>query len=383
MPDYDFIFAGAGAAGLSLARSLLKSEALRGKKILLVEPDNKRQNDRTWCFWHPHAYGMESIAIRQWNQLQFVSSRMERVFQLAPYSYWMVRGIDYYDWMGKELTSTQVTRIIGRVEQVQDGSDSAVVWVDGIAYRADWVFDSRPPVFDVDNEKYHYLKQHFLGYLIETDQDVFDPQIPTLFDFRTPQNDLMRFFYVLPLSKRQALVEYTLFSAEVLEMGAYRKALSDYLRDVLHLKIYRVLEEEMGVIPMTDHPLPRQLGQRVLAIGTRGGRVKPSSGYAFKRIQEDSISIVTSLEQFGHPFVNSQSPGRYRLFDSIMLQVMLRNGGMMSAIFTKLFQNNSIQRIFAFLDERNTILQDLRLIASLPWLPFLRALWRIRVLKKI
>ena len=140
---------------------------------------------------------------------------------------------------------------------------------------------------------------------------------------------------------------------------------------------------ENGVIPMSDQPLPRKLGERILAVGTLGGRVKPSSGYAFLRIQKDSEAIVRSLIQYSNPFNLPDSPSRYHLFDSIMLQVMLRHGGKMHHIFTELFRNNPIQQIFGFLDEDQSFIQDIKILASLPPLPFIKALLRLKLLGRV
>ena len=48
---YEYIIAGAGLAGLSLAYKIRKDQSLNGKSILLVDKDHKNKNDRTWCFW--------------------------------------------------------------------------------------------------------------------------------------------------------------------------------------------------------------------------------------------------------------------------------------------------------------------------------------------
>ena len=62
--------------------------------------------------------------------------------------------------------------------------------------------------------------------------------------------------------------------------------------DVLKISDYTLCSEERGAVPITDDPLVRTLGQRVMAIGARAGRIKPSTGYAFMRVQKDSEEIV-------------------------------------------------------------------------------------------
>ncbi|MDA9638819.1 lycopene cyclase, partial [bacterium] len=48
---YDFIIAGAGCSGLSLLYKILQTPSLQNKSILVIDKDQKKNNDRTWCFW--------------------------------------------------------------------------------------------------------------------------------------------------------------------------------------------------------------------------------------------------------------------------------------------------------------------------------------------
>ncbi len=154
-----------------------------------------------------------------------------------------------------------------------------------------------------------------------------------------------------------------------------RTALRAYL-DEIGAGNYRVLETERGVIPMTDHPFPRRLGRRILAIGTRGGRVKPSTGYAFARIQRDSERIVASLLRHGHPFAIPADSLRHRLHDSVLLEILAKEPQLVRPIFTDIFKKNPIQRVLKFLDGRTPWWQDLPIMAAHSPAPFFRAIWR-------
>ncbi len=385
MKTYNFILVGGGAAGLSLAYALCQS-SLKDQKILIIDRDRKTHNDRTWCFWTEQDTPFEHLLYHTWDQVEFASDTFQQVYDLHPYRYKMLRGIDFYEGMRANLSERpNIEFYQGSVEEVQDSNNAAQVLVEEEAFQGSWVFDSifKPSDYANGPKGYHYLKQDFKGWEIETPTDAFNPGVVTLFDFRTPQKGEMRFFYILPFSKRRALVEYTLFSANLLQPHEYDRAISDYLENVRQIPQYRIRAVESGVIPMTDMPFPRQLGKRIMAIGTKGGRVKPSSGYAFLRIQQDSAAIVRSLAEYGHPFDVQQSPWRYHQFDTIMLQVMLRQGERTQEIFTRLFQNNPIQRIFRFLDETAPAAENLKLLASLPSLPFLKALLRVKLLHRI
>jgi lycopene beta-cyclase len=134
---------------------------------------------------------------------------------------------------------------------------------------------------------------------------------------------------------------------------------------------------------MTDHPFPRRLGQRVMSIGTKGGRVKPSTGYAFLRIQRDSAAIVQSLVQHDQPFELPARHGRFAVHDSILLNIMTHYPDDLKPIFTIMFKHNPIQRVFRFLDETAAFPEEMRFIASLPPWRFLQALFRLKVLRRV
>ena len=125
------------------------------------------------------------------------------------------------------------------------------------------------------------------------------------------------------------------------------------------------------------------LDRELVALVGKGGLVKPSTGYAFKRMQRDAQAIVASLVQYGNPFQITHSPRRYWFYDRLLLQILYRQGQKMKPIFVQLFARNPIARIFHFLDEDAPLAQDLALIASLPPWPFLKALFRVMILKKI
>jgi len=376
MIDYDYAILGGGASGLSLALALAQSP-LRIGTILLAEKDSKDRNDRTWCYWTRHDTPLDKIRYMVWHNIRFASGDIDLKIPLQPYRYQMIRGKDFYSYMRRELLRFPNIKILtGRVDSWEDGEESVKVWVDGEVFNASWVFESRLNQADIqpDPTRYHYLKQHFTGWEIEADAPVFDPDKVTMFDLRTHQSSGFGFFYILPFSHSHALVEFTLFSTDLLPPEEYEQALQDYITKRLGIRQYQIKEVETGVIPMTDHPFPRQLGRHVLSIGTRGGRVKPSTGYAFSRIHKDSQAIVSSLVSQNHPFDIPPDSRRHKLYDTLMLDVFAGPDNSLNQIMTSMFTRNPIQRVFRFLDEQTTIWEDFRLLISLPPMPFLKAL---------
>jgi lycopene beta-cyclase len=374
---YDVILAGGGLAALCLACQLQRS-ALRDRSILIVDRERKERNDRTWCFWTDRPTPFDAITYRSWDRLRFITQDVATTIDLGTYRYQMIRGIDLYRFARHTLTTgARLEQMHGTVDWIRDGRDQALVSVDGRIYGGGWVFDSRfrcAPPAPRDPAHYHDLRQQFTGWHIATTRPAFTPEAPTLLDFRTPQRDGMRFLYVLPFTPRQALVEYVACTVAPVGREEHERALATYLMDVLGITCYDVVDREGGAGALTDRPFPRRIGAHVMAIGALGGRVKPSSGYAFTRIQQDSAAIVRSLLQQGHPFAVPPAARRYRRYDAALLDIIDRRHAQVVPIFTAMFTRNPIARIFRFLDEQSSLRDDLRLAVTLPPNMALRAL---------
>jgi lycopene beta-cyclase len=230
------------------------------------------------------------------------------------------------------------------------------------------VFDSRfnRSAFKPDPTHYHVIKQQFKGWEIEAIGQPFNPEIATFMDFRMPQQDGTHFLYVLPLSEHCALVESVLCSTTPVHWDCCDQALQDYLTSMLGITSYTILREERGINPLTDWRFPREVGKHIMAIGTYGGMVKPSTGYAFLRMQADSSAIIHSLLKVGHPFNKSSSPRRYRFFDAVMLEIMSYHPERIGPIFLSLFKQNPASRIFRFLDEGASFGENALMLPTIP-----------------
>lgn len=380
MPKYDYIIAGGGCAGLSLAYQISRSK-LRNKKVLIIDKSVKNTNDRTWSFWHQEATHFDHLFYRQWQQIRFINQEYNEVHELKDWRYSMLRGIDFYEYIYEELAQNpNIDKLYATIEELGEEDERVFVQTNEGRYEGDWLFNScfKDEALAKEPTRYHYLLQHFLGWVIEVEEDIFTPDCPTMFDFRTQQAEEVRFLYTLPFSKNKALVEYTIFGRELYTQDFYEKELKQYLEAVLKLKSYKIHEVEKGCIPMYDHPFETFPSPRTVHIGTLGGRAKPSTGYAFLRIQEQSRQLVKALLETGKPQYTIQDYSRYQYYDTLLLNILRDKGDRISDIFTEMFKNNPIQRIFRFLDASASPYDDFRIMWSVPWQPFLEAIWKTR-----
>ncbi len=362
---------------MSLLMRMMREPFFSSKKILIIDGSDKTVNDRTWCFWEKEAGLFESIVHHRWERVNFFSELFSATLTISPYQYKMIRAIDLYSLVREE--SAKHTNIEWRYEKVSEidgtGSKAGLVLATE-TITADWIFNSilfeDDPVTPPGGKGYNLL-QHFKGWMIETNEDHFDPSVATYMDFRVNQDEGTTFMYMLPVSKRKALIEYTLFTEKLLSPDKYETALKEYIRSYLQISEYKIEHEESGVIPMTNRHFPQQRG-RVVYMGIAGGQVKGSSGYAFQFIQKRTAAICKELCAGGNRFNRwSLQQRKFQLYDSVLLNVLHYQKMKGDKIFSKIFQKNPTERVLRFLDNETNLWEDLQIMQTMPATIFLPA----------
>lgn len=372
--QYDYIIAGAGCAGLSLLLRIIRNPALSNKRILLIDKDAAKSNDRTWCFWEKEPGFFEDLVYRQWSRLDFFGEDHEAELDISPYHYKMIRGQDFYTYCFSEIKKyPQVDFLYGEIEDIvtKDGRPFIRLTNQTLDAGNALVFTSiyqRPPSHKNDT----VLLQHFKGWVIETEQPVFVTHKATLMDFRVHQQYGTSFSYVLPFNERTALVEYTLFTPSLLEKEQYDKELNDYITHQLLINTYAIKEEEYGVIPMTSFSYPFYK-DGVYHIGTAGGQTKASTGYTFRFIQKQSQQIADCLAADRSLLAIPATPSRFRFYDNTLLHILYHNQLPGKKIFSDLFRKNAPTRVLRFLDNESSFSDEWKIVSSLPAWPFLKA----------
>lgn len=371
---YNYIISGSGLAGMSLLMRMMEDPFFDDKQILVVDKTPKQQNDRTWCFWEREQGVFESIVHHQWSLLDFFSKDHTATLEIDPYRYKMIRGIDFYQTVQrKAITKSNVHFHYEEVKSIGNENGKAVLTLPSGKITADYIFNSilfqEPKVATHE----YMLLQHFKGWVIETPTPVFDPGKATFMDFRVSQVEGTTFMYVLPVTENKALVEYTLFTEKILPQEKYEEELVQYLSQYLDIETFTIEHEEFGIIPMTNHVFPSVDG-KVIYIGIAGGQAKGSSGYAFQFIQKRTAAIVNDLKNDLIPHTdNSFSVRKFRLYDSVLLNVLHHKKLNGDKIFAAIFRKNPPQRVLRFLDNETSLWDDLHIMNSVPTGIFLKA----------
>lgn len=366
MKQFDYIIAGAGAAGLTLAYLLMGDEDKK-KSLLIIDKDPKSTNDRTWCFWEKDKNLLESIVYKRWQKAQIKTSDWTKDYKLHPFEYKMIRGIDFYDFMRKSLDNSQVTWV---QEDIISIDNNGRVKTDKSEYHGSLVFNSCFQYESLQKTTSNTLLQHFKGQVIKTEHPTFNIETATYMDFSIDQEGDCRFGYVLPFDERTALVEYTVFSKDLLSQEVYKDRLNQYIQKITTDQ-YEVLEEEFGVIPMTDHNFQIRQSDYVFNIGINGGFAKPSTGYTFLRGQQILKKMAQNIQNGLKPddALPFQS-ARFKKYDATLLEVLSNGQFTGEEIFGRLFQKNGIHAMFKFLDEETHLAEEMKIMSSTPLLQF-------------
>jgi lycopene beta-cyclase len=354
---------------------MIESGKFSDKKILLVDKEQKNKNDRTWCFWETSPGLFENCVYKQWEKMWFHDLGFSKLLDILPYKYKMIRGIDFYNHCFSIINKQKNIEIVyGDVKEIANENEKATVIINNQKLEADYIFNSILFGTPELKKNEHYLLQHFKGWIIETLAPSFNTSEATMMDFRVEQNGGTTFVYIMPLTETKALIEYTLFTASLLKPEEYDEALKAYISIYLKIDKYSLLEEEFGLIPMTNHRFPGS-NERIINIGTAGGQTKASSGYTFKFIQKHSKVIIDALIKTGNPDTSLFSK-RFHFYDSVLLEVLAGKKLSARQIFTPIIKKNKPQHLLRFMDNESSLSEDLRIISSLPTLPFLKAAFK-------
>lgn len=370
--DVDLLILGGGCAGLSLGiRLAALSEGC--PRTLILERRSQYAHDRTWCFW-----GEEGVASHPWAQHSW--ERMH--LQLGPETLSIPCGDTPYHMLPSHHFYSVATHVIEASSHVELQMDSAITDMpekkDGLwhvqtsqgSVRAARVIDTRPPA-EV-NAGDATLWQSFSGIEVETSVDCFDASQIELMDFAPPHPSFVGFTYLLPTSPRRALIEVTRFAVEPYGPEALAQALADEVARYTHGAAYATLHQEHGILPMSAHQKKTAHDPSYLQVGLFAGAARPSTGYAFQRIQRWADACARQLGNADLPSGHAPDPLLRRAMDALFLQVIRANTATAPALFMALFRHVAPERMIRFLSDKATLSDYVAIIRALPAGQFLR-----------
>ena len=373
MQHYHYIFSGSGLSALMTVYEMLLSGKFEDKSILLIDENTKKANDRTWCFWDEDNL-FDEIVSKKWNQAIFANEKFNRILELTPYQYKKINGLDFYELVFKKISEHKNIHFLNqKVVDFTELGNHCVVKTENETFTCNKIFNSiyNPEVVTAQT-KFPLIHQHFIGWFIKSKEAVFTPNCATFMDFSVEQKGNTRFMYVLPTSENEALLEYTLFSKNLLSKEEYEAEIQKYIEN-LGITEYEIIEKEQGNIPMTCYPFWKHNTKNIINIGSAGGWTKASTGYTFKNASKKSKALVHFLKSESD-FTKFHKKDKFWFYDLLLLDILSSKNKLGSKIFSSMFKKGDSTVIFKFLDEETSIWEDLQVIWRCPKMIFVKAL---------
>ncbi len=379
MKETDIIIIGAGCSGTSLAHHL-ETEGFPGK-IDIYDSRTKFDRDQRWCSWGTMPDSFKPLIKHSWHKWAVCDKQNHIVKTSDEHIYSQIYAPDFFKhfhckWTEKS-SRTQI-HLGEKITEIKQKKGFVEVETNSGKIRAKFVFDARnngsKNLEGLKSTKSVYLHQTFLGSKVKFKKPVFSPDTATLMDFAVKQNIGLSFIYVLPYSETEALVESTCFSEKPLGWEFHLSNVEDYLFENFG-NDYEILGEETGDLPMTTAEINPQLSENVYAIGIAGGHARPSSGYAFNRIQRHTQQIAKAIVA-GKKIPTKFSDNRFDFYDLVFLQAVKTNPEIAHEFFIRLFSRVKSESLIRFLLDESTLKDDFRVINAMPKVDFLKACFK-------
>lgn len=367
--DAEVLILGGGCAGLSLATAL--AQQAPHMRVLILEQRAGYTRDRTWCFWNSTDHPFHEGVTHRWHQWRVQAHGTEARQGSSRFCYEHLPADRFYQ-IAQHIIAGANQQLLFQVEAGSTHGkqgDFATETTQGTV-RSRWVFDAR--TCDLNHADPVFL-QRFEGWHVRTEGDCFHPGCVDLMDFQ-PDTLAGRsvFFYVLPFSAREALVEITYLDVPSLSPERASERLHDRMAQLCPAGDYEILYKESGSLPMGTTRHKAQHPSAATPIGARGGRIKASSGYAFQRIQRQSLLFADALAK-GAPLPLHSEPQLYGWLDRVFLTALRRHPQRIAGYFLQLFRGVRPDALVPFLSETAAPRDLLSTMLALPRRDFLEA----------
>jgi lycopene beta-cyclase len=281
------LIVGGGLSGSLLAYRL--AQLKNPPSFVLLESNESLGGNHTWSFHHSDLNSMEHewvqpLISKSWSKQEVHFRDQSRQFNQP-----------YHSITSKDLDQKLRAKLKDRVRlnaPVKTIQKNQVTLESGEVLSAQIVFDGR----GVTKE---YLRecgyQKFLGADLELDHP-HGLESPIIMDARCEQKDGFRFFYLLPWSKTQILIEDTRYSnTSDINSEEFIHEIHRFC-DQKGWKVKTTLRTEAAALPIPLHAHSEILPpEGPFEIGLRGGFFHLTTGYSFADSVATADAITTSI----------------------------------------------------------------------------------------
>lgn len=355
---------GAGAAGLSLARALLERMPEASVSIFDRRPRFPHPK-RTFCFFADPGAICPVPPTYRWNRVILAGTDFKRILDCHDTPYTLTHGDGFFTTLLADLESRGV-QFYWACDDVE--IDRNQILTGGRAHAFDLVVDA---AFNAEGRE-AVLWQSFTGIWVRSPQPIFNPEAALLMELQDCEPGTpLRFAYLLPTSPYTALIEHTAFSPRPFPRGWHLER----CRAWLAARGWGGIEEEdseYGAIPLGLKS--RSAG---LSVGSAGGAIRASTGYAFQTIQHQVANLAQQIAD-SPPHLRLTQPTAFpawmKLGDHLFLQALASAPSRGTAMMEQLLTQAPERELIRFLAGQASLWEALRVMVKVPKVAMIRAL---------
>lgn len=354
---------GAGMAGLSIARELLKMSPETSITLFDVRP-RLPHPQRTFCFFRKQSLPNLPKPSAEWNTVTFKGADFERSIDVSSKPYTMIKGDDFFQETLEQLESAGVA-FHWSCREVHINKNS--IRTESETFTFDLVIDT---AFKKENAV-SMAWQSFAGIWVRTEHAVFDPSRAILMEIieSTPEAPVS-FFYVLPTTATTALVEHTTFSTEALTADYHFTRCHAWLANHVRSPV-TVESSEHGAIPM-GLQIPKPAGP--ITLGSSAGAIRPATGYAFVTVQKQAELMAEQIFGNNPQTIEAHHPFWLTFGDRLFLRALRASPTSGQTMMTGLLSKCPDDRLISFLCDDVTLTEAISVWCSIPKRTMMKAL---------
>tara|TARA_B100001989_G_scaffold147251_1_gene104973 strand:- start:2604 stop:3758 length:1155 start_codon:yes stop_codon:yes gene_type:complete len=369
----DYIVLGGGCSALSLANQIIDNN-IDGYSFLILESRKKYTDDKSWCFWLEKDDNLKNLISKSWKSFSFSLKGTIIKHRSNKYYYKYIRSIEFYDKSVKKIkNSTNISLNLGeKVIKIISKKKKYLVCTNKKKYFAKNIIDTRPK--QNIYLKHPFLFQSFLGYEIKVNKYKSNFNFAKIMDNMRVKHNNFFFDYILPMGLNKFLIEITSFSKNSISVNTLQSMLNSTIK-ANNFQNYKVIRKEYGVIPMGFIKENLRTNKKnYFYAGTLGGAVRPSSGYAFLRIQKWAIECANLLKN-NKPLTSHQKEKVIiKKLDMLFLKILIKNLNIAPYIFFTFLKRIPTDSFIRFMNGNARNFDYIKIIYSMPKRIFLKTL---------
>ena len=370
--NIDFILLGGGCSSLSLINNIIERK-ITNYSFIIIEKRKKYLDDKSWCFWDTNNSKFKNLASKGWSKFSFSANNKTKVLTSNKNKYYYIKSINFYNSVLKNIkkASNVLLRLDEEVISIKTSLGLYNIKTNKNSYTAKNILDTRIRL-DVF-KKYPFMYQSFLGYEIEINKKnkIALNQAHIMKNMES-LDDFFCFDYILPIKKNVFLFEFTVFSKQLYSVSFFKKRIINRLKNHYDGE-FKIIRKEFGVIPMGFVDRDKtNFDKNYILGGTIAGAVRPSSGYAFLRIQKWALECAINIERKGYLMRPIKDNLLLTILDKIFLIVLCKKTNLSSKIFFHFTSNINANTFVKFMSGNANIIDYVKVVLAMPKYVFVK-----------